>query len=197
MKSIIAGALALVLSPSQAQAPTMHVTAFTVDHYVVKVQCSEGSGSAFRLESGQWVSANHVTSLGGCSINGTPIEVTYFDALKDYSLFNLPDDNLKGGLKLDCHGYQDKQWYYGEGAAWGIPILTAIPVMDSAALNEGFNHPRSWKALIYNRFIPGQSGGAVRDAYTGAVVGIVNAYSLEYPISLSIPLSETVLCQTH
>jgi hypothetical protein len=193
-KVCIAGALALVLLPCQALAQTLGTTtSFVVNPYIEKLSCDGGSGTGFKLDTGQWISVNHVTSLGNCRVNGLKIVVTYDDFIGDFSTFTIPGDRRVGGLKADCGGYQNGQWYYGTGHARGLPILTSVPVLYAKAMNLKLT-PRGWAILIYNRFIPGESGGPVLNT-SGRVTGTVNAYSPEWPISFSRQLRDTIICK--
>ena len=190
-KCLLGAVMALVLSPPEPQALGT-TTALTFNPYIEKLSCSGGSGTGFKLDSGTWVSASHVTSLGGCSVDGIPIIVTSFDDRKDYSTFVVPGDDRNGGLRADCSGYRDRQWVHGQGHAKGRPIITSVPVLFSRFMQG--NNPREWAVLIYNRFIPGMSGGPVLSG-AGGVVGIVNAYAIFFPGSFSIQLKDTSICQ--
>lgn len=190
--NLLAGAISLA-QPIGAE-PLGTSTYFVANPYIEKISCLEGSGTGFRLEDGTWVSVNHVTSMTACSVDGIPIKVTYADPVGDFSTFTVPGDDRRGGLKPDCSGYQNGQWLYGVGHARGLPILTAIAVMYTRVLNAK-PHERGWAVLAYNRFIPGQSGGAVLNR-SGEVTGTVNAYSPFFPISFSKPLRDTPICRS-
>jgi hypothetical protein len=188
-----AGAMALALLSSPASTQQLGATiSFVFNPYIEKVSCDGGTGTGFKLADGRWVSANHVTELGGCEVDGLPIIVTGFDDRTDWSTFIVPGDNRRGGLTPDCSGYQDRTWYHGQGHARGLPIVTSTPVLFSSFMQG--NSARDWATLIYNRFIPGMSGGAVLGS-DGRVVGIVNAYNLFFPASASIALKDTPICQ--
>lgn len=187
-KSLLAGALALALSPtSQAQ------TTYVANPYIEKINCDEGSGTGFKLSTGVWVSVAHVTTLSNCRVDGIPIFVTHSDPLGDFSTFIVPGDYRKGGIKPDCDGFQERQWYFGTGHAGGLPILTSIPVMFAQVLND-VPHPRGWKVLAYNRYIKGQSGGPALNV-RGEATGTVNALGIDYRISFSRQLRDTIVCQ--
>lgn len=184
---------ALALSPSAPAAKIGTTVAFTHHPYIEKLSCNGGSGSGFKLESGVWVSVYHVAVLGGCAVDGKPIVVTHADPDRDFITFVVPGDYRPGGIKPDCSGYHDGQWYYGTGHARGAPVLTSVPVMFSSIMDR--NDPRGWKLLIYNRFIPGQSGGVVQNQW-GEATGVINAYNRFYPISFSQPLQNTIICRS-
>lgn len=190
VKACVAGALALVLSNSEPQALGT-TTAITFNHYIEKLSCDGGSGTGFKLADGRWVSANHVTSLGNCKLDGLPITVTGFDERQDWSTFTVPGDRRVGGLEADCSGYKDGQWVHGQGHARGLPVVTNVPVLFSRFMQS--DNPRDWAVLIYNRFIPGMSGGPVLNNQ-GQPAGIVNAYAIFFPGSFSIALKDTPIC---
>jgi hypothetical protein len=186
IESLLAGALALVFEPQST-------TAFVTHHFIEKITCDEGVGTGFKLSTGQWVSVDHVTSLSNCSVDGIPIFVTHSDPAGDFSTFIVPGDNRKGGIKPDCSGFQDRRWYFGTGHARGLPILTSIPVMYSSFLNWSA-HPRGWKILAYNRYIPGQSGGPALNE-RGEATGTVNAFGVFQNYSASRQLKDSIVCQ--
>jgi hypothetical protein len=192
-KSLFAGAIALALSSPATPQAFGTTTAFVENAYIEKLSCDGGSGTGFKLSTGQWVSVHHVTKLGNCKLDGLPIIVTHSDEVGDFSTFIVPGDNRQGGIKPDCSGFRDRQWYFGTGHAGGLPILTSVPVLFANVLNE-IDHPRGWKILAYNRYIPGQSGGPALNE-RGEAVGTVNAFAIFFLASFSRQLKDTILCQ--
>lgn len=187
VKPVLAGALALALS---SHGIDFGPTTFVSHPYVEKLSCQRGSGTAFKISDGRWISVNHVTEIGGCLLDGKPITVTHADSYGDFSVFTV-DDNRRGGIEVNCNGFNDRQWYFGVGHGMGYTIPQAKAVRYSI-LYTLFGSDR-WGIFEANRFVPGMSGGPVLDQ-TGRVVGTVNAYGTTARISFSRPLSRTILC---
>lgn len=184
-KALLAGVLALALEPIDF-GPTI----VTHHPYVERVFCNGGTGTAFKVASGQWVTVSHVSDNQGCTIDGKPVTVIENDAWGDFSIIDFPD-NRQGGIEVNCQGFQDRQWYFGMGYGKGVPQFKAV--RHSTVLSFLYGR-RGWAILEANRFVPGMSGGPVFDQ-TGRVVGTVNAYGIFERISFSLPLSGTSLCK--
>jgi hypothetical protein len=187
VKACIAGALALALDPID-----FGPTTFTQHPYVEKVQCDRGSGTAFKIKDGRWLTVAHVSENTGCQIDGKPITTTYVDEVGDFSIITF-DDNRTGGIEVNCNGFKDGEWYFGIGHGKGYSVPQVKAVRYSAILTF-FYSPR-WAILVANRFVPGMSGGVVLDQ-TGRAVGLVNAYGTVERISFSRELARTNICQS-
>lgn len=182
LKLVLAGAMALAQSPSSVT--------FTSNRYVEKMTCGRGSGTGFKIAGGRWLSVRHVTAHAPCTIDGAPVRITYEDARADFAMFE--GDKRRGGLQVNCDGYQEGQWYWAIGHANGWPFPQIMPLRYSAALDAVLGG--RWTALYGNRVVPGMSGGIISDSF-GRVVGVINAYSPYYPISFSRALKDTPICQ--
>ena len=186
VKAVLAGVMSLALDFGIDFGPTTFVT----HPYVERVQCNEGSGTAFKIKDGRWLSVNHVTENSGCTIDGKPITVLSTDTANDFSIIYVAD-NRKGGIEVNCEGFRDHEWYFGIGHGKGLITPQAKAVRYSALMT--IFGSKKWGILQANRFVPGMSGGPVLDQ-TGRVVGTVNAYGIFERISFSRQLRDTEIC---
>ena len=189
VKSLLVGALSLATSPIIDFGPTT----FVQHPYVEKLTCLRGSGTGFKISDGRWVSVDHVTRIGGCSMDGKPITVTHSDPEGDFSTFTVEDDRV-GGIEVNCGGFQDGQWYHGIGHGKGYEVPQAKAVRYNAFFT--FIGSTRWGIFEANRFVPGMSGGVVLDQ-TGRAVGTVNAFGILERISFSRSLQRTIVCGAH
>lgn len=164
-------------APAVAAAPFTHQR-----DAVVIVQCLMGHGTAFHIGGGKYVSADHVTDLPFCSINGQPIKVIKSDDSDDVSLIEGPV--IKARLTLSCGRFRPNQHYIFVG--YPAPnVKLELPVEATE-----FDHPSDGMTSFIGEAIPGMSGGPVinRD---GDVVGTANK---RWP-ARSRELKDTFLCR--
>ena len=153
---------------------------------VHQVDCNAGKGTAVNTDKG-WVSANHVTSLSGCEIEGHPIDATGEKGL-DFSTLRVA---IRGPqFKVNCDGIKPGTWVFAVGFAGGFSWQTMTRHLAT------FQTEKDGLQLLlgYPSVIPGMSGGAILNE-KGEIVGIINAYVRGSPLSFSRPLKDTSLCQ--
>lgn len=185
VKPLLAAALLLAPIPAAEEQSPIVFMDYPLVH---RVDCAEGSGTAFRVGANHWLSVAHVTRLHACEIGGQPIAVTEQDSTNDFSRLDTPN-GVPNGFRVNCGGYVPGHWYWAIGYAKGLPFQTAIVVYATFA---------KWadgRRILVGpyAFIPGMSGGPVLDI-TGAVVGTVNAYIPGTGISISRELKDTSVC---
>lgn len=156
------------------------------DSRIVRVQCMNGSGSAFRIGRNTYLSVAHVTTQAACYANGKPIEAVRMDG--DFTIARVRD-NRAGFMRIDCGGFIPGREYIAFGFARGLDGLTAVELVATNMRNDDTVALRGMATVI-----PGQSGGPIVDKLTGSVVGTVNTYNMQYGISGSVELKSKEVC---
>ena len=183
-------ALAAPFMLSNAQPAEEYYTNIPEVHQVL---CNGGTlrGTAWRNGIGSMVTARHVTHGNDCVIDGEPVTVTWESAELDMAVIRTARWGVP--LKINCDGYKDGEAYAGIGYARGEPRQQVVFVMFDRAIDAALPRWLSFRTLVGDRFIPGQSGGI---SINGAmeVVGLVNGFNSEAPLSYSQELKGTPLC---
>lgn len=153
---------------------------------IVRVICSTGMGTAFKVGPHILLSVAHVTNIGGCAINGVPIKVLHTDG--DFAVL-YSDEVSDKWLSVDCGGFRRGHLYTAVGYARGLPFQTSVDVIDTGSRLSGFE--KLWGVFTV---IPGQSGGAMIDPVTRKVVGTINVFDPMRGNSGSVALKDTPVC---
>lgn len=182
ISKLLAAAL-LVAAPVPASAPA---SGYPQVHQVI---CSAGMrGSAVRISDDTYVTAAHVATLNGCSIDGEPMQVVRAEGEIDFAV--LHTERHGHGFPVNCEGFRPGQYYFAIGFAFGWPIQRTVLVRAEEA-----RHITGMAIMVGPElFIPGMSGGAVVDEH-GALVGIVNARNEQFHVSFSRDLRDTSACR--
>ena len=179
---VLLGALSLAY-PIEAKAPGL-----TTYEAVKQVRCGRGSGTAFRVRGGDFVSAAHVTTIGGCTINDTPIEGAVEGDLDVAIIKGLPNDGPS--FPINCEGMTPNTYVFAVGYAAGFPWQTMTRLLVTAQRS-----PNGFVGLYGTpTVVPGMSGGVVINE-AGEAVGVINMFTPFGPWSLSRSLSDTSLCK--
>jgi hypothetical protein len=183
--------LACLAAPFLASAADAPPPVYADIPQIRQVLCANSRGTAWRNGVGSFVTALHVAAGTNCTIDGEPINVVYVD--KELDLAILRTKVYGKPLEIDCGGYKDGQAYAAVGHAKGLPIQRVIFTMFIADMDARLPRWMKFKTLFGDRFIPGMSGGA-NFTRQGKVVGIVNGYNSDFPLSYSVQLKDTPLC---
>lgn len=190
LKALLAVALLLIPGPSTADepAPSPAPIAVMMDAPTVQlVNCDSSAGSAFRIGPHTFVSAAHVTSDSGCTIGGQSYQIKYQGTKLDYSI--LTDDRTGPWIDVDCNGFVKGHTYIAIGHPRILAQSVAIPMVSTGMETGG-------EAVLVGilEAQPGMSGGAIIDAETLKVVGIVNMAEWEDGLTFSLELKNTSVC---
>jgi hypothetical protein len=172
--------LAVALAAAPSSASVADVPAYPM---VERVQCREGSGTAF-IAGGYTISAAHVTTLSNCQMRGQPIALD-----NQGGDFSVGPARVRG-YKIDCGGFKHGETYHAVGYAFGLYTQTVLSMTGTGKYAD------NGMALLigWPTFIPGMSGGILLNK-RGEAVGVVNMFSRLYPVSLSAELKGTSVCR--
>lgn len=190
-RELLCGALSLAFLCWPTMAITQ-VAPYITDPRIVRVDCDDGRGTAFRVGPDILLSANHVTIGENCRINGQQFDVVRAWQRSDFSIIYLP--GTEGHLPIDCGGFVRGKRYLAVGYARGLDYQTVVEMY-----SVGGNEPMLHLGILWgvSTVIPGQSGGPIFDAETMRVVGIVNVYDAPSGKSGSRELKDTEICKDH
>jgi hypothetical protein len=161
---------------------------FVGDHSaIVKVDCLQGMGTAFRIGRHLLLSVKHVTSMSMCSIDGEQVRVIYSGEKQDFSMLEMQSEGQT--LGIDCGGFVRGRRYLATGFARGLDETTTVEL-------EGTGKTDGRLSVLKGTYtvIPGMSGGPIIDAETGKVVGTTNTYDYPDGLSGSVELRSTPVC---
>lgn len=174
----LAAVAALAVAPVSASVEVAHYPK------VEQVICSNSRGTAFEA-GGKIISVAHVTTNPGCSINSVPIIASNSET-QDFSIIA----GKARGYRINCNGFRDGEMYWAVGYANGLAIQEVITLVGTGEYaSNGMAVLWGWPTVI-----PGMSGGPVINL-RGEVVGTINMYNRILPVSLSVALKDTPLCQ--
>jgi hypothetical protein len=154
---------------------------------VPQIMCGNGSGSGVRISDDVIITAAHVASKGGCSIDGHPATIAFNQPHRDFTAMTA---RLGNGYRAtySCEGIKPGERYQAFGyALGGKPNVEPL-------LGTNFKH-RDGTVMLRGKVYPGMSGGAVFNS-EGAFVAITVMTHREADWAYVIPLTESYLCQS-
>jgi hypothetical protein len=183
--------VALLAAPFLASATDAPQPLYADVEQVRQVLCDTARGTAFRVGIGAMVTARHVTHGRRCTIDGEPVNVTWESEELDLAVIRTKVYGKP--LPIDCGGYQDGEAYAAIGYAFGQPRQRVIFTLFMADLDARLPRWMKFRTLVGDRFIPGMSGG-INMNRRGVVVGVINGFNRDAPLSYSLAMKDTPLC---
>jgi hypothetical protein len=153
---------------------------------VPQIMCAKGSGSGVRISDDVIITAAHVATLGGCSIDGQPAALAYQQPGRDFAAMTAP---LGAGYRAtySCEGIKAGERYMAFGYAnGGKPNVEPL-------LGTNYNAGNG-AVMLRGKVYHGMSGGAVFNS-EGAFVAITVMTHKEADWAYVVPLTESYLCQ--
>jgi hypothetical protein len=183
--------VALLAAPFLASATDAPQPLYADVEQVRQVLCDTARGTAFRVGIGAMVTARHVTHGRRCTIDGEPVNVTWESEELDLAVIRTKVYGKP--LPIDCGGYKDGEAYAAIGYAFGQPRQRVIFTLFMADLDARLPRWMKFRTLVGDRFIPGMSGG-INMNRRGVVVGVINGFNRDAPLSYSLAMKDTPLC---
>lgn len=182
MKAFFVALLALLL-PASAPAERPAPWSFPQDSVVMLSCGNAGWGTATRVAPDLYVTAAHVTDVGNCRVDGTPITDVVSDSVTDTATFRGPAGTAV--MPYSCrHRYRPGAVYLSVGYVERIPLVRLeLPHISAGTTSDGF-------ARFVGEMIPGMSGGP-SISETGELAGV---NSMRWP-ARTRPISDTPLCR--
>lgn len=190
--NILGSLLALIASimlPVSAYAEAVPSPFFIELANIEKVSCIRAKGSGVRIDADLVLTAAHVVSPGGCSVDGQPANIVHFDGARDLAVLQTAEPAGSRSM-LACKPFARGGAYFAIGYASGEHLIVQRLSGEGRYRRSGeFRGLALLKGLIF----PGMSGGAVIDG-NGLVVGLVTAGN-PYGLAMSRELTGTYLCK--
>jgi hypothetical protein len=191
LRNSLIAAMAFTLS---APSTSIEPTPFLVDNNIIpKIECGGMVGTGVFVGPGLIATANHLASVGDCTVNGATATPVQAGGGLDFALLEIAD---KGNMRalIDCGGFHEGERYLATGYALNANQTVTQGLTGTRAIvrKVGF----AGESVLRGSISQGMSGGPINRLDNGATVGIVNA-NTQFGVTrvLGLPFSATSLCK--
>lgn len=153
---------------------------------IPKIMCAKGAGSGVRISDDVVITAAHVASIGGCSIDGITATTVYTQAGRDFAAMRVPL-GLGYRATYSCEGIIAGERYQAFGYAQGGKANVEPLLGTNQRYKDG-------SVMLRGKVYKGMSGGGVFNS-EGAVVAITVMTHREADWAFVLELKGTYLCQ--
>jgi S1-C subfamily serine protease len=188
IEKLVGAAMMAALLGAPAPEPEAMPSPFFVNLALVdQPHCGRALGSGSWIDSQTFLTAEHVTSNGPCTLGGRPAEIIYKNAQLDIAVLK-PAVAIAERMPISCNRPRRGDDYFAVGYALGKMFVVQRYVADGGRKGD--------LARFRGSGYQGMSGGPVVDREGQQVAVLTRILKNGLPVMFARPLADTYLCES-